>query len=213
LKDIIIVGAGGLGREVQWLIERINAVEETWNILGYVDDGVSPGTVVDGYKVIGNTDSLQEMDNSINIVCAIGSSKVRKKVINKIRDIGSFEFPNLIDPSVVISNRVSMGVGNVICAGTTVTVNVNLTDYVIVNPGCTIGHDIVMDEFVTIYPGANIAGNVHLCGCVEIGTGSQVIQGKTIGSNSIIGAGTVVVRDIPSNCTAVGVPAKIIKQH
>ena len=70
---------------------------------------------------------------------------------------------------------------------------------------------MVIEDFVTIYPGVNVSGNCNLGSCSELGTGSKIIEGKSIGSNSIIGAGTVVIRDIKDNCTAVGVPAKIIK--
>ena len=69
----------------------------------------------------------------------------------------------------------------------------------------------MLHDFVTIYPSVNVSGNVTISECVELGTGMQIIQGKTIGTESIIGAGAVVVRDIPQKCVAVGSPAKPIK--
>jgi acetyltransferase-like isoleucine patch superfamily enzyme len=84
-------------------------------------------------------------------------------------------------------------------------------DYNIINLDCTVGHEVQVGNFVTINPGVNVSGNVIIDDCVSIGTGSQLLQGKRIGSNSIIGAGAVVTTDIPEKCTAVGVPAKIIK--
>lgn len=64
---------------------------------------------------------------------------------------------------------------------------------------------------MTLYPSVNVSGNVHIGECCEIGIGSNIIQGKKIGTEIIVGAGSVVIKDIPSQCTAVGVPAKPIK--
>ena len=76
---------------------------------------------------------------------------------------------------------------------------------------CTVGHDAVLESFVTVYPGVNISGCTVIEKGVELGTGSKIIQGKRIGTNTILGSGAVVVRDLPPGCTAVGVPAKPIK--
>ena len=83
----------------------------------------------------------------------------------------------------------------------------------IINLDCTIGHDVILKEFVTLYPGVHVSGNVVIGNRTEIGTGTQIIQGKQVGDGAIVGAGTVVVKDIPSYCTVVGNPAKVIKLH
>ena len=106
-----------------------------------------------------------------------------------------------------------MGQGNIICAGSILTVDISISDFCIINLDCTLGHDIKMDSFVTIYPGGNISGCVYIGECSEIGTGAKIIQGKKIGANTVVGAGAVVTKDIPDNCTAVGCPCKPIKFH
>lgn len=211
LKKILIFGAGGFGREVQWLIERINQKELVWQIEGYLDDGTEPGTEINGYKVLGGIEELQRYDNSVSVVCAVGSAKVREKIVSRIKQIGQFQFPNLIDPDVQNSQFVSMGEGNIVCAGNILTVNISMKDFVILNLSCTVGHDVVIESFVTVYSGVNISGCTLLKKGVEFGTGSKIIQGKVIGENTIVGAGAVVVRDLPSDCTAMGIPAKPIK--
>lgn len=219
VKDIIIIGAGGFGREVQWLIERINEKEKektgeaAWNILGYVDDGMEVGTMVNDYPVLGGTDDLLKSEKSTAVVCAIGAAAVRKKIVKKIRKNPIFTFPNLVDPSVQISRRIDLGEGNLICAGNILTVNISIADFCIINLDCTFGHDIKMDSFVTVYPGVHISGCVCVGACSELGTGSQIIQGKQIGKHVMVGAGSVVVKDIPDGCTAVGNPCKPIKFH
>lgn len=211
MKNIIIIGAGGFGREVQWLIERINQKEQTWNILGYVDDGVEVGRVVNGIPVIGNLEYLCQTKEELYVTCAIGSTQVRKRVIEKLLQNKKLKFPNLIDPSILESEYVDYGKGNIVCAGNIFTVNISMGDFNIINLNCTLGHDDILESFITIYPGANISGNVKIGELSEIGTGTKVIQGKKIGKNSTIGAGAVVIKDVPDDCTAVGVPASVVK--
>lgn len=213
MKKILIVGAGGFGREVQWLIERINQSTPIWQIAGYLDDDIKPGTEINGYPVIGSVDKLKDFEANTAIVCAIGSAEIRKKLISRIKQIGTFEFPNLIDPEVQMSQTVMLGEGNIICAGNILTVNICIEDFVIINLSCTVGHDTILRSFVTVYPGVNISGSTEMKSGTELGTGSKIIQGKTIGERTIIGAGAVVTNNIPADCTAVGIPAKPVKFH
>ena len=81
----------------------------------------------------------------------------------------------------------------------------------IINFDSSIGHETKLENFVTLYPSVNLSGNVNVGHNTEIGTGANIIQGLKIGSDSIIGAGSVVIRDVPSKCTSVGVPSKPIK--
>src|SRR5665647_2274293 len=115
--------------------------------------------------------------------------------------------------SVMRSDRIAIGEGTIICAGAILTVDITIGKHVIINLDCTVGHDALIGDFVTLYPSVNISGNTVINDEVEFGTGSQIIQGKEVGSGSIIGAGAVVVRDIPQGCTAVGLPARPIKFH
>lgn len=209
MKDIVIIGAGGFGREIAWLIEDINKVKNEWNILGFIDDSPEmQGSKVGKYKVIGNLNWLK--DKSINVVCAIGDPLIKKKVMDSLQDTSN-EYPVLIHPSVIISDSVTIGPGTIICASNTITVDISIGSHVIINIDSTIGHDVVIENFVTVLPSVNVSGNTVLKECSSIGTGSAIIQGLQIGENSIIGAGSVVVKDIPSNVVAVGSPAKPIK--
>ncbi len=204
-KDLIIVGASGFGREVAWLVERINEVNETWNILGFIDDNIEMhGKEVGGYPVLGGS-NVVDLHTDAWYVCAIGSSKIRKKVIDKL---GNVKFATLIDPSVLMSNRVQIGEGTIICAHTIITVDIMIGKHVIINLDCTIGHDAEIGDFVTLYPSVNVSGITQVGKCSELGTGTQIIQGKSIGDNVIVGAGAVVVKDIVEPGTYVGVPVK-----
>lgn len=212
MKDIYIIGAGGFGRETAWLIERINNVEETWCIKGFLDDNPAlHGSIEGGYPVLGGCEYLEELQKSVSVVCAVGSARIRKIIVEKIKHYQNIEFATLIDPKVEMSNRVKIGEGSIICAGNILTVDITLGQHVILNLDCTVGHDAVLEDFVTVYPGVHISGNVVVQEAAEMGTGMQIIQGKKIGRGSIVGAGAVVIRDIPENCTAVGNPARVVR--
>ena len=106
---------------------------------------------------------------------------------------------------------VTIGEGTIICAHTIITVNISIGEHVIINLDCTIGHDAIIEDYVTLYPSVNVSGFTHIGHAAELGVGMQIIQRKSIGDYSIVGAGAVVVKDIPAKCTAVGIPAKPIK--
>jgi len=214
MKDLIIFGASGFGREVAWLVERVNRKAPTFNLLGFMDDNEDiQGSVINGYKVLGKSENAADYPDAY-FVCAVGSSRVREKIITRLREVNpGIRFGTLIDPTVEMSDLVSVGEGSIICAHTIITVNISIGCHVIINLDCTVGHDTVIKDFVTLYPSVNVSGITNIGRGVELGTGMQIIQGKTVGDYSIIGAGAVVVKDIPEKCTAVGSPAKPIKFH
>ena len=205
MKDLVIVGVGGFAREVEWLVERINAKNPTWNFKGFIDKDRSSN------KIFGDDEFILNYTNEIYVAIAIGTSRIRERIYNSYGQNPNIRYANLIDPSVLLSNRIQIGEGNIICAGSILTVDITIGNCNIINLDCTIGHDTIIDSFVTINPSANISGNTHICSRCEIGTGTNVIQGLSIGENTIVGAGAVVNKNLPSYCTAVGVPAKVIK--
>ncbi|TYZ24511.1 acetyltransferase [Selenomonas ruminis] len=205
MKDLVIIGDGGFAKEVEWLVERINQKEPTWNFLGFIDK------VKNKPQVIGDDDFVLNYGHELNVVIAIGTSNIRDKIYNRYKRNSKIKFPNLLDPDVKHSTKITMGEGNIICAGTIMTVDISIGNCNIINLDCTVGHDVHIDDFVTINPSVNISGNTHISNGCNIGTGTQIIQGLIIEHNTIVGAGAVVNKDLPANCTAVGVPAKVIK--
>lgn len=206
MKNLVIVGDGGFAREVEWLVARINQVKPTWNLLGFIDkDENKP-------KVIGNDDYIVNSKNELYVSIAIGDPKIRRKLYNIYKSNSRIKFANLIDPSVLLSEQIKLGEGNIICAGTILTVDISIGCCNLINLDCTVGHDVMIHDFVTVNPSVNVSGNVVLASGSFIGTGTQIIQGITIGNNTVVGAGAVVNHDLPSDCTAVGVPARVIKE-
>ena len=210
LKPLIIVGAGGLGREVAWLAADINRQKPEWDFIGFVDDGVQ-GNTVEGYQVLGPVKHLFEMSPDIWVVVAIADSKTRMKFIQQIQDQGR-KLATLVHPSVSMSDYVKIGDGSIICPGAIITTNVSLGISNIINLGCFIGHDTKLQDFVSLMPASNLAGEVRVGEGCYFGLNSCVINRTSIGEWSVIGAGATVVNDIPAYSLAVGVPARVVKQ-
>ncbi len=212
LQDIAIYGVGGFGREVLALIKDINGNNPIYNIIGYFDDGHPIGEIVNGFPVIGGSSELNIWDKNIAIAVAIGNPETKKKIIEKVSN-SKVVYPTLIHPSVMIGNvdYVKIGEGCIICAGNIITTDIVIEDFVTLNLGCTVGHDTMIHKYSSFMPSVNISGEVAIGEGVYCGTGSKIINQLEVGEYATIGAGAVVVKDIPANCTAVGVPAKVIK--
>lgn len=210
MKNIVIIGAGGVGREVSLIIQQINELEQTWNLLGFIDDNTDNwGKVINGYSVIGGIDSLEFLSNDTYIVIAIANYKVKKNIVNKINN--KFKFATIVHPKVWIHDYMTVGEGTIIYEGAILTANIEIGNHVIISPKCGVGHDSIIKDYVSLLWNVNVSGNDLIEEGVMMGSGSTVIQGEKIGKGSIIGAGAVVVNDIESFSTAVGVPAKVIK--
>ena len=125
MKDLIIIGSGGLGRETVWTAERINAVSPEWNILGFIDDNIQvQGKQIDGCWVIGTTAPAAKYPDAY-YVCAVGSAKLRKRIVEKIKSFADVKFATLIDPAAVIDkDRTEIGEGCIICANTYITLDI-----------------------------------------------------------------------------------------
>lgn len=210
MKNIIIVGTGGVARETTLIIKEINLLKPSWNILGYIDNDTKKfGEYIDGYKVLGDLDVLKSITEDFHLVIAISSYKVKKTIVEKLR--GEYPYATIIHPKVVINDSITIGYGTIIYEGTIITVNVHIGNHVIISPKCGIGHDSTLQDYVSLLWNVNISGNDLIKEGVIMGSASTIIQGKVIGSSSIIGAGAVIINDIPSSSTVVGVPGRIIK--
>lgn len=214
MKDIAIFGVGGFGREVLALIKNINSVNPTWNIVGFFDDGYEKGKMVNGYPNLGGIEDLNQWNKHISLALSIGSPVVKKEILDKITN-SLVEFPTLIHPSVWMGDEefIEIGKGCIICAGTLITTNIKIDDFVILNLCCTVGHDTVIEKYAAFMPSVNISGEVTIGEGVYVGTGAKIINQLEIGEYTIVGAGAVVSKTLPAKCTAVGVPAKPIKFH
>lgn len=212
MKNIVIIGAGGFGKEVKFLIDRINAKELKFNIIGYYDDNTNQPEAIFGIPYLGKVENLLNETQNISVALGIGVPNIKRQIINRFDGYSNFNFPSLVDPGAIVgSDNVSIGKGSIICAGSIITCNVEIADFVTLNLSCTVGHDTILGAYSSFMPSVNISGEVIIEKEVYVGTGSKIINQLEIGESSIIGAGAVVAKSIPKHCTAVGIPAKPIK--
>lgn len=197
-NEIRILGAGGHAKVVIEIAELLR-----YKIVEVFDQDRNVKTILE-YPVNHNFQKLSEHQN---IFLGLGSNKSRKENLGKF-----LENPiNLIHPSAVISNRVVMGFDNVMMAGSIVNSSTKIGNHCIVNTGASVDHDCVIEDYVHISPRVAVAGNVKVMEGAHLGIGSCVKQNITIGRWSIVGAGAVVVDDVPDYTVVVGNPAKPIK--
>lgn len=206
---IVIIGAGGFGREVLALIKNINKVKATYEVLGFIDDAYKKGSILHNLTVLCGMDEIESTGAEAAVV-AIGNPKVREAVANKIP--AHFSKPNIIHPLAQFHDpeRITIGKGCVINAGSIFTTDIAIGSFCIVNLSCTIGHDVALEDFTSIMPGVNISGGAHLQRGVYVGTGAKLIKATTIGAYSTIGAAAMVDSDVEAGKTVVGVPARPI---
>lgn len=202
---VAVIGAGGHAKVV------IGTLQAAGYTVGGVfdDDPTKWGTEILGVPIIG---AVQEITRTglAQAVIAIGDNAVRQKLARQWNDL---RWVSVVHPHAWVHPSVEIGAGSVIFAGAVVQPEAKIGEHVIINTGATVDHECTVADFSHIAPGAHLAGRVVIEEGVFVGMGSSVIQGCRVGAWSIIGAGAVVVHDLPAHVTAVGLPARVIREH
>ena len=213
MRKVVIIGAGGHGREVADIL-RHQASQDTVAPLGFVDENTSlHGQEVDGLPVLGDWSWFEGPHaEGVAVVCAVGTPSVCAKLVRRAEGLG-LPFVRAVSPLAYVSTRARLGEGVTLFPHAVVNPGATLGDYSILNLGATVSHDVAIGSCCNINPGARLAGDVRVEKGCYIGMGAQLIQGVTVGAWSTVGAGAVVIRDLPPRCTAVGVPAAVIRRN
>lgn len=211
MNDLVILGAGAVGRQVAEIVQDVNSVGATWNLIGYLDDDASKiSETIGGLPVLGDPAWLCSR-SSVHVAVAVGLPRALFAVYQRLERLQHQKIATLVHPSVWRPRRASIGRGSIIYAGTMLDPDIVIGEGCIVNKGCTVGHDTHVGDYCSLAPGVNLGGAVQIgCGCC-FGISSATIQALSIGPWSVIGAGAVVIGDLPANVTAVGVPAEVIE--
>jgi len=195
MKDIVIIGAGGIGREVAWIIEEINEVNPTWNIVGFVDENREMHNKdLNGYKVLGGIEALDKLEVKPYVVVAIANCEVKKNIVARLEE--KYKFATVIYPKVRVSKYIEIGKGSIIYPGVILTVNTKIGNHVIISGKCGIGHDTVIGDYSSVLWGSSFSGyDVVGKGCF-IRVGCKIAQGIDITGGSRVATGSVVTEDI-----------------
>lgn len=206
-KRLLIVGAGGLGREIHSWAEDIVDFGNDWYLGGFLDEDKNALQSFDvDLPILGSPDKYQPTNRDV-FTCAIGDPKSRLRVSRSLRDRGA-QFVDLIHPSAVIGKRVRFGTGFVACPQVCVTCDVTLGDFVLLNVSASVGHDAVLGDGCTLSGHCDVTGNAQLGEGVTMGSHSCVLPGVKVGDYARIGGGSVVLRKVPAYTTVLGIPAK-----
>lgn len=212
MQNVVIIGAGGFGREVLDVFDAVNSIKPIFRVLGFIVDPcfAKAGTYVNEKPVLGGFDWLGEHRSDVKAICGVGAPEQRFHLVERAQLL-DVDFCSVIHPNAILTPRVRIGHGVVITAGCIFTNNIQVGNHVQVNLDCTFGHDVVVEDFATISPGSHVSGKVIIRQGAFIGTGTNIIENIEVGAWSTVGAGSAVIKDIYENGVAVGVPAKIIK--
>ncbi len=209
MKDLIIIGARGFGRELYDLATQCTAYNKEWTIKGYLDDKQDALEGYDGFPpILGPVETYEVQPNDV-FVCALGSIEFKKKYVNIILEKGG-KFTNIIHPTAVISNLAKIGTGFIISAFSYVSCNVTIGDFVTIQTHTGIGHDGVVKDWAVINAYVFLGGFCEVGEGTFVGPGAKVIPYKKLGDYSTVGIGSVVMKNVKPNVTVFGSPAKEI---
>lgn len=210
LTPLVIIGAGGHGRELLDVVEALNTCRPMFEMLGFLDDVADQRAPLArrAAKIIGPVSALATFDAAY--VIGLGDGRSRRRVDALGRQSGR-SAATLVHPAASLGSDVSLGAGSVICAGARVTTNVRLGRHVHVNINATVSHDCTLGDFATVSPGVTISGNATIEDEVLLGAGATVMPSVRVGASSVVGAGAVVISDLAPGTTAVGVPARPVR--
>ena len=206
MKDLIIVGASGFGRELLQMVKEINASEPEWNVLGFLDDNLAALDGVEcSYGIIGTVQNWQPKEYE-HFAIAIAAPKVKKRIVAELEEKGAV-FASLLHPTAKLADHVSVGRGLIMAADNSLSVNVRIGDFVFMNHYAGIGHDCVVGSYCMIGPRSSLSGHTTLGEGVTIGAHACTHPGVTIGEYATLGMNSVARKKVKPYTTVFGVPA------
>lgn len=211
--DLVVVGAGGFGRETVEAVRAMTARGTAWRLLGYVDDDPAlAGTLIDGVPVLGGISELKSMPDASVVVCTgRPDNYTSRPKITAALGFPAYRYATIIHPSTSVSASSRVGPGSVLLAHTVLTAAVRVGSHVAVMPHVTLTHDDVIEDFATLASGVRLGGGVRIGSGAYLGAGALVREGLGVGSRALVGMGAVVTTDIPAGQVWAGVPAHYLR--
>lgn len=210
MKEIAIYGAGGFGREIACLLNKINEIKPQWELIGFFDDSLSIGTEISHFgKVIGGMQELNSYQEQLSLVITIANPHALESIVSRITN-PNIIFPNIIAPSVYFADKDTfrIGKGNIIQKHCSFSCDVTIGDFNVMDGADVFGHDDVVGSYNVFMPSMRISGEVKIGNKNFFGVGSIILQQIKIGDCIRLGAGSVLMTKPKSGCLYMGNPAK-----
>lgn len=214
MKKIVLIGAGGFGREVaSSLVRTINMYSPKYELLGFLDDGSQfcTGAMIDGYPWLGNRNWALDHKEDVYYICTVGNAKIKKAIQTELMRKG-VQFETIIAQDVYIAPHTEIGPGSVMYGGVKISINCKIGTGVLLNDGVKIGHDVTIGDYTSIMPDTGISGGCIIGKEVDIGGHAFIIPGRKVGDGARIAAGSIVFSNVKANTTVLGNPAKRMKE-
>jgi sugar O-acyltransferase (sialic acid O-acetyltransferase NeuD family) len=214
MRPLLIIGAGGFGRETLNAVRAVNEVTPTWAIEGFLDDDrCIEGCLIDGVPVIGPISAVDAHPDA-DAVVTIGNPDnytSRRTIVSKL-NLQADRWATIIHPAAVVAPGTQIGPGTVILAGAVTTSPVRIGAHVVVMPAVVLTHDNVVSDYATLASGARLAGGVNVGEGAYLGAGALVREHRTIGAWALIGMGAAVTMDVPPGEVWAGLPARRLRR-
>jgi sugar O-acyltransferase (sialic acid O-acetyltransferase NeuD family) len=208
MKKLLIVGAGGFGREMHaWAMQHPDQ-GRAWAVAGFLDDNPDALAAFGAFAPVRPLTGHRPAPDEV-FLCGLGLPAQKEKLVAPLRAAGA-TFLTFVHPRALVGERVRLGSGVVLCPGAIVSADVELGDFVMVNLQSTIGHDARVGAWSTLSAHCDVTGRVQLADRVFLGSRVSIIPGRRIGARAVLGAGAVVIADVPAGVTMVGNPARIL---
>lgn len=210
-RRLLIIGAGGLGRELESWLDRVPEHSRDWKIHGYLDD--NPDALAgfpSDYTVLSGLDTFAFVDTDLAIL-AIGQPKWKRAAVARLE--GRVEFLTFTGPGALVGKHVNIGRGCVIGMDCMLTTNIDVGDFVTINSRSTIGHDVRIGSYSSLIGNVMVSGDCSVGQDVYVGSSATLIQGRRVGDRAVIAAGAVAFRHVRADTTVVGNPARVFLGH
>lgn len=209
MKNLLIVGAGGCGREVFQWAKDIQKENKKWASIGFLDDDTQALDDLGLQSVMAGTIGGYQPCIEDEIICAIGDPLIRLALCQELREKGA-NFTNIIHPTVIIADYSSIGIGVILCPRAIISTNVQVNDFVLINTFSVVGHDVIIEQGCTLSAQCDLMGGVYLEEASFLGSGARIFPGVHVGKQAKVGAGSVVIRPVSAYSSVFGNPAKKI---